>query len=850
MALTLDRAAVAGMERIRRDPVAFIRDWLGADLWEKQIEIAEAVRDHRRVAVKSCHASGKCVTLDSLIPLIDGRVVPAACLVGRAFVVPAFSEDGRQIPSIAWATDNGVQPVFRVETECGRVIDRTGNHPLFAGRITRNRRERMTPEPIGWVSVEQLRPGDVVLVPERLDVQGSRPRPEDEVKLAGYLLGDGGTTVRVSFSQKPGPIRDEFAEIVERLGGRVVSSGQYGLNVVGAEEGGQLTAGHNPVLTLVREWGLLGKKATEKQFPDWAWELPNEQLALLLNRLFACDGWAYVRPNPRRPGQKGEHGQIGFTSASERLLRDVELALLRLGIPGRVRRRTMNLNGKQFSAWEWSITRPEAIERFAAVVGIYGKEDAVERVLQWSRRVDRNRLTKWRHVNAPEGYRWERVRTIEPLGEHPTVCISVPQHHTFVTTFVEHNSFLAARIVLWFLHAYPGSVVITTAPTANQVENILWRELRSAFASARRPLLGRCLTTRLDIAPDWYALGFKAADTEPDRFQGFHASHILVVIDEAAGVAETVYQALDAVMTSENARMLLIGNPTSVSGKFYEAFHSARDLYHCITIAAHDTPNIRAGKTIRPYLITEQWITDAITEHGEDSPYVQSRVHAEFPRVGENSLIPLAWIETAHHREVHDLTGPLEAGLDVARMGGDRNALCIRLGPKVIAEYAWGGVDTMETVGRVRSILENYPPMDAIKVDVIGVGAGVADRLTELGYPVVPVNVAAAPTDSEQFKNLRCELWWNLRERFREGQIAGPFSETTMGQLASIRYRYDSRHTKPVIEEKDEMRKRGLKSPDEAEAVLLAFASLPTPPPPTMVGIDADVRAVYGPRRR
>jgi phage terminase large subunit len=386
------------------------------------------------------------------------------------------------------------------------------------------------------------------------------------------------------------------------------------------------------------------------------------------------------------------------------------------------------------------------------------------------------------------------------------------------------KSYLAARIVIWFLHAYPGSIVLTTAPTFNQVKNILWRNVGAAYAGKRKPLLGRCLQTGVDIEPDWYALGFKAEDTASDRFQGFHAERALVVIDEAAGVDDRVYEALDAVMTSEQARMLLIGNPTNPAGTFYDAFHGSRSLYHTITIAASDTPNMRAGETVRPYLITQQWIDDAITKHGADSPYVQSRVKADFPELSDNTLIPLAWIEAANERQSDEPSGPWRAGVDVARMGSDQSAICIRQGNRVVYETFWSGMDTMQTVGRVRAILADFPPMERIKVDVIGIGAGVADRLTEENYPVDPVNVAEQANDPEAFASLRHELWWTLRERFQEGRIEGPIDDVTMGQLSSVRYKYDSKHTRPVIESKEDAKKRGVRSPDRAEALMLAFA--------------------------
>jgi len=385
------------------------------------------------------------------------------------------------------------------------------------------------------------------------------------------------------------------------------------------------------------------------------------------------------------------------------------------------------------------------------------------------------------------------------------------------------KSYLAARIVIWFLHAFANSIVLTTAPTQNQVKNILWRNVNAAFQEKKRPLLGRCLQTQYDIDPSWYALGFKSEDTAADRFQGFHAENALVVIDEAAGVDDRVYEALDAVMTSEAARMLLIGNPTNPTGEFNAAFGSNRSLYNTITIKASDTPNIQAGKTIRPYLITQQWIDDAVEKHGADSPYVKARVDAEFPTISENNLIPLAWVERANARKIDDHSGVMEAGLDPARMGTDQTGFCIRHGMTPLLETAWSGLDTMETVGKVRTILSEYPGVSAIKIDVIGIGAGVYDRLHEEGYPVVPVNVSGKSSDPERWPNLRHELWWEFRELFRTDQISGPIDDMTIGQITAPRYSYNSRHSGAIIESKDDTKKRLGRSPDRAEAMMLAF---------------------------
>ena len=136
------------------------------------------------------------------------------------------------------------------------------------------------------------------------------------------------------------------------------------------------------------------------------------------------------------------------------------------------------------------------------------------------------------------------------------------------------KTYIAARTALWFLYSHPQSIVVTTAPTMRQVENLLWRELRSAHESSKQKLGGEPLKTRLDIAPDWYAIGASSGD--PDKLQGFHAASgdILIIIDEAAGVNEDAFEAIEGMMTSEKARMLMIGNPTSNSGSFRESHHS------------------------------------------------------------------------------------------------------------------------------------------------------------------------------------------------------------------------------------------------------------------------------------
>lgn len=404
----------------------------------------------------------------------------------------------------------------------------------------------------------------------------------------------------------------------------------------------------------------------------------------------------------------------------------------------------------------------------------------------------------------------------------------------------------AADIALWFLYSFPNSKVITTAPTFRQVEDVLWREIRSAKSRARIQLGGHYTNTSIDLSEQWFALGLSTDD--PDRFSGFHAINLLLIVDEASGVAEDIFNASEGIVSSQHARVLYIGNPTNTSGTFYRAFKMPG--YAKIHISAFDTPNFTEfGITLEdirnntwsqkithelpaPYLITPEWVYDKYLRWGEGNPMWDSRVMGNFPEQGEDSLIPLARIEEAARRElVVKPDDPEQIGVDVSRFGSDHTEFCYRKGPKVLDWRSYSHMDTMETANRVRDFAQLYPNA-VIAVDEVGVGAGVVDRLQQLlpGRTVYGVNVGQAAFDTEQFANLRAELFWGLRERFIQGDIdlsvlSPDDLEELSAQLSQIKFKYSARN-QVQIEKKEEMKKRGLSSPDRADSLALAFGRL------------------------
>jgi len=405
------------------------------------------------------------------------------------------------------------------------------------------------------------------------------------------------------------------------------------------------------------------------------------------------------------------------------------------------------------------------------------------------------------------------------------------------------KSFTAGQVILWFLFNFPRSIVLSTAPTWRQVEKLVWKEVRSGYKKAKVRLGGKLLPVRPEIQiiqDEWYAMGLSTND--PDRFQGYHEKYILIVVDEAAGVPEDIFLAVDGVLTSAHARLLLLGNPTSLSGTFYNAFRGTG--WNTIAISAFDTPNFTefgiteddvasdaweskiTGPLPNPKLITPAWVADKYLRWGPDSPAYQARAKGQFPTEADDTLIPLAWIEAAMEREVNKLT-PVRIGNDVARFGSDKTVICTRKGLKVLPLKVYAKKDTMETAGLAIAEQKHYNA-EHILVDVIGQGAGVVDRLKEQGYPVVAINVAESATDPERFADLRSEMWWNLRylldpnPKGNPNPIALPKDDELLGDLSGIKYKYTSKG-QIRVESKDEMKKRIKRSPDRGDAVVLAF---------------------------
>ena len=426
----------------------------------------------------------------------------------------------------------------------------------------------------------------------------------------------------------------------------------------------------------------------------------------------------------------------------------------------------------------------------------------------------------------------KQVEVLTALTEHRRVAVKAGNGLS--------KGFCAAVAVLWYIHTHPDeAIVLTTAPTFRQVRHILWRQIHRLYRPAAELLGGEMFHTRWELSPERYALGLSADGA--DQFQGFHSPNMFIVADEAEGVSEQIYEAVEAVMTSADLSLLLIGNPTTMEGAFRRAFHEERSIYRTVTISALESPNVQAGRVVIPGLTTAHWVEERKQIWKEDGPLYRARVLGEFADQGEDTLIPLTDIEAAVNHIVDAVSWTVDSetvigsertaavdvviAVDVARYGSDSSVILRRRGDDVEDIQTLMQTDTMQLVGRISAAIREHNPAHVL-IDEIGIGAGVVDRLRELGHPVHGVNVARKPRNARKFLNLRAEGYWRLRDRFASGYISIPDDRQLIAELSSLRYFY-AEGDRLKIESKDDIRKRGLPSPDKADALMLAFL----PPP-------------------
>ena len=441
----------------------------------------------------------------------------------------------------------------------------------------------------------------------------------------------------------------------------------------------------------------------------------------------------------------------------------------------------------------------------------------------------------------------------EIIGELPgrkRICVRSP-HGT-------GKSALAAVTILWFALTRDAAgvewKVATTAGSWHQLSRYLWPEIHKWAQRIRwdKVRAGRGLTAHEELNLRLrghpfssselmnlnlrlnHGSAFAGASANSALIEGAHADSLLFVFDEGKAIPAATFDACEGALAGTGeALALILSTPGEPSGRFYD-IQSRKPGYedwHAVRVTLEQA--IAAGQ------INPEWADQRARQWGPDSAIYQNRVLGEFHAGDEDSVIPLAWAEAAVARwHAWDEAGrpdagaaflPRTVGVDVARSGQDRTVLALRKGPVITELRRSVREDTMQTTGRVKGILDADPSCTAV-VDVIGIGAGVVDRLREQGARVLAFNAsrgshAVDSTREFHFVNRRSEAHWTLRQALDpscDPDICLPDDEMLLGDLSAPHWIVTS-GGKIQVESKDDIRKRLGRSPDDGDSVVQAF---------------------------
>ena len=392
-------------------------------------------------------------------------------------------------------------------------------------------------------------------------------------------------------------------------------------------------------------------------------------------------------------------------------------------------------------------------------------------------------------------------------------------------------------VVYSLLFRHPLKAV-ATAPSRGQLEGALMKEV-AKWVDKLQPGLRALLevgATSVAHRTKPKAIAFEARTARPENpeaLQGVHEAEgwVLIIVDEASGVHEKIFESAQGSMSQENAQTILLSNPTRTSGYFFRTHHQDRESWFRLTISWKDSSHI-----------SPKFEKELARQYGRDSNVYRVRALGQFPRTDADTIIPYELADSALRREIIMAPHlPQVWGIDVAYKGVDSNTILRRNAVGVLPKIsAWEGMDTVASANRIRREYDTTPEVDRPRemlIDIIGYGAGVHDQLKDWGLPVTGVNVAETTlVDTARFRNYSSQLWWTAREWLEDRGHTLPVCDGTcpdkqsclhdrlIMELTSRQYEPTS-GGKVLIETKRDMKKRGYKSPDVADGFILTFAA-------------------------
>jgi len=375
---------------------------------------------------------------------------------------------------------------------------------------------------------------------------------------------------------------------------------------------------------------------------------------------------------------------------------------------------------------------------------------------------------------------------------------------------------VVAWLILWCMSTRPHLSGVVTANTMMQLNTKTWRELALWHKRAINRHWFKWSATKfwhVDHPETWFVAAVPNSEHNSEAFAGLHAKYVLVIYDEASAIPDKIWEVTEGAMTTPCAIWAVFGNPTKNTGRFRQCFE--QDKKRWIT-AKVDSRTCKMTNKVE--------INEWVEVYGEDSDFVRVRVRGEFPRTGSMQFISSDLVDDAMLRDM-----PFEAycmlpvvlGVDVARYGDDKTVIVARQGRKVLEVQKYREFNTMQTAVAVVAAIKEHRAAVTF-VDGNGLGAGVVDRLRMLGYEVIEVNAGESAREDETYYNKRAEMWGRMRDWIKLG-VDLPADMDLRAALIGLEYDFDDKE-RIRLERKKDMKKRGLPSPDEGDALAHTFA--------------------------
>ena len=816
----VNRRMVQMLKRWRDDPLLFVQEAFpwgqagtplasfdGPDQW--QVDTLTRIRDNLDwnkpllLATSSGHGIGKEQPKVVELHTPQGKRRWGDLKVGDE----VFGKDGKPT-KIVGVHEQGVKPVFRVTFD-DRSSTLAGAEHIWTLRGRSERRvdngsgkqdkwRNMTTAEI--MAAGAVRKNGAALARQwELPSHGAVEFPDAELPIEPYVLGlwigNGG--------RNSGVVHTNDGDVLDQLMDRDI-----GYNAGSKQKTECIAAGLRGVRAKLREIGLLDTYSKQRFIPDAYKTASIDQRAELLRGLMDTDG------------ECNKNGTCIYSTTSQTLADDVVWLARSLGGKARISPTTKmpfynGPNGEKLPGLPChrvTITMPQGFKTFYV-------ERRQERV----------------PANIEERYLRRWIDSIEPAGEEDCMCITVANEDGLYLTndfIVTHNSCLVSWVTLWAMLTMVDTRGVITANTESQLTGKTWPEIAKWH---RLVAFGTDMftfgATRMESADKAHEKTWRMdqvvwSENRPEAFAGMHnkGRRLLVIFDEASAVGDVIWETTEGALTDSNTQImwLVFGNPTRNTGRFRDCFEKSSHRW-----LTQKVDSRTASMTNKVQL--EQWVRD----YGEDSDFVRVRIRGEFPRAGTSQFIPSDLVYAGMGRDVSaTLHDALVMGVDVARFGSDASIISFRRGRDAVS-IPWvklRGADTMEVAARVASLYAEHRP-DAVFVDGGGVGGGVVDRLRMLKVPVIEVQFGAksdrafnTADTGTVYANKRAEMWGSMRDWLAGGAI--PEDDELARELISVEYGYAAKDGRDAVllEKKEDMRRRGLPSPDQADALAMTFA--------------------------